>query len=245
MLVARENINKRSLKLSVSFCGVALRYFKDATAFGGDRYDESSSILMGIYTFDFGCTFSQFELGEPPLFKKLLEKHGLAELMDHEAYLCEQPAGTVHQGFIPKRSFFVRALFFEKSADISKDVIEGIKAAPSAHCYFHFQHMGGVVSERTDSIFAARQAEWSLVISAVWSDEKSADACRSWALQVIENLLPKAIGSYATDLGPGDEALAKHSFGENTVELIKLKKRWDPEKMFRHGFPLAALTGES
>lgn len=201
---------------------------------------------MGIYTYDFGGVSARLDLSGGPtlLLEKLLEKQSVAELMDQEPYLCEQPDGTVHRGFIPKRSFFVRALFFEKTADICKDVVEGIRSAPGPHCYFHFQHMGGAVSKRIDSLFTARQAEWSLVISAAWSEEKSAAACRSWVMQIVQKLLPKALGSYATDLGPEDELLAGHSFGHNTSQLVQLKKKWDPENMFKHGFPLAALSRE-
>ena len=105
---------------------------------------------MGIYTYDFGGVSARLDLSGGPtlLLEKLLEKQSVAELMDQEPYLCEQPDGTVHRGFIPKRSFFVRALFFEKTADMCKDVVEGIRSAPSPHCYFHFQHMGGAVLQK-------------------------------------------------------------------------------------------------
>eukprot|EP00435_Cladocopium_sp_Y103_P053394 s996_g17.t1 len=250
-----ENVDDSAKSSSLSFCCLqkylswsaelpvdcsadCCLYFKD------DKTLERSSILMGIYTYDFGGVSPRLDLSGGPtlLLEKLLEKQGVAELMDQEPYLCEQPDGTVHRGFIPKRSFFIRALFFEKSADICKEVVEGMRSAPGRHCYFQFQHMGGVVSRRADSLFTARQAEWSLVISAAWSEEKSAAACRSWVMQVVQNLLPKALGSYATDLGPEDELLAGHSFGHNTSQLVQLKKKWDPENMFKHGFPLAALA---
>ena len=198
---------------------------------------------MGIYTFDFGCN-SQSELLErrPVLSEKTYNKQGIADLMEHEPYLSEQPDGIVHKGLLSKRDFFVRALFFDKGADISTEVIESMKCAPTRDCYFHFQHMGGMVSEQEDVAFLAREAEWSMVISGVWSETSEALPCKTWVGQVVQQLLPKSLGSYATDLGPDDSQLAQYSFGPKTKRLLELKRKWDPENMFQHGFPLASLA---
>ena len=198
---------------------------------------------MGVYTFDFGrAPPSDWPEQPEPLWQICRDQQGPADLMEHEPYLCAQPEGSVHPGYEARRSFFVRALFFAKTAEISSEVLEIIASAPCRHSYLHFQHMGGVVSKGTATPFVAREAEWSLVISGVWDDPSLAEACKAWVLAAVQQLLPKALGSYATDLGPEDADLARHSFGHKAIqELLSLKKRWDPENLFRCGFPLAAL----
>ena len=89
------------------------------------------------------------------------------------------------------------------------------------------------------SAFLARDAEWSLVISAAWAEDEG--DCSHWVKSVMEVLLPAALGCYATDLGPDDVDLARQTFGTHTSRLLRLKQKWDPGNMFRHGFPLSQL----
>ena len=212
-----------------------MRYFGDPKVFPEKRW------LMGVYTFDFGAAAPPAWPSQPEaLWQISRAQQGPAELMEHEPYLCAQPEGSVHLGYEAHRGFFVRALFFSKT-DISSQVLDIMEKAPCVHCYLHFQHMGGVVS-RTKTPFLAREAEWSLVISGVWHEPSLEKACKEWVLEAVRQLLPQALGSYATDLGPEDTELARHSFGQKaTEELLRLKKRWDPQNLFRCGFPLAAL----
>ncbi|CAK9030151.1 FAD-linked oxidoreductase DDB_G0289697 [Durusdinium trenchii] len=236
-----------SSKLPMDCSADCCLYFKDKTAYSSGN--PTANILMGIYTFDFGSGAPDVELPTRPalLWEIFREQQDISELMEHEPYLCEQPEGIVHEGFLSKRGFFVRALFFHKEAEIHTELIESISSAPTQHCYFHLQHMGGAVSDQKDSAFLAREAEWSVVISGVWQSQDDsfateALACKTWVMQVVEQLLPKSLGSYATDLGPDDQHLARYSFGHKTSLLLELKKKWDPDNLFRHGFPLASLS---
>ena len=121
--------------------------------------------------------------------------------------------------------------------------MERLLKAPSRHCYFHFQHMGGAVADGSSlsSAFLARDAEWSLVITAAWTEDE--EDCSFWVREVVKVLLPLALGCYATDLGadPEDVELARQTFGAHAERLLRLKQKWDPNNMFRHGFPLSQL----
>ena len=146
-----------------------------------------------------------------------------------------------HRGFLSKRRFFTRALFLGKDVEISELLVESLRKAPSRHCFFHFQHMGGAVADGRQGAFSSRDAEWSLVISAAWAADES--DCSSWVTDLVQRLLPMTLGCYATDLGPNDVDLASQTFGNSAERLLRLKREWDPDNMFRHGFPLSQLMG--
>lgn len=207
-------------------------------------YLADGSIQVGIYDFNLGCEVPPVDAGSAESVLELVDE-GLnpVQLMDIEPYLCEQPPGVAHRGFLSSRSFFTRALFFGRDADISEVLVERLLKAPSRHCYFHFQHMGGAVADGSSlsSAFLARDAEWSLVITAAWTEDE--EDCSFWVREVVKVLLPLALGCYATDLGPDPEdvELAHRTFGGHAERLLLLKQKWDPNNMFRHGFPLCQL----
>ena len=153
----------------------------------------------------------------------------------------EQPHGVAHRGFLSSRSFFTRALFFARDAEISELLVEILSKAPTRHCYFHFQHMGGAVADGSSesSAFLLRDAEWSLVIKGAWAEDEG--DCTPWVRDAVKLLMPFALGCYATDLGAEDLEMAAQTFGRNAERLLDLKQKWDPNNMFRHGFPLSQL----
>lgn len=170
-------------------------------------------------------------------------------LYEREPYLLEQPAGTLPPG-VANLGFFARCVLVAApmSPVVAEELVARIRAVPCQHCYVHLQHAGGAVADvaAADSAFALRGLEWSVVLTGCWpksdADGLLRGRCETWAREAAAALLrlPSALGTYATDLGPGaaDGALAGRAYGGNQAELVRLKRAWDPRGLFRCGFPL-------
>ena len=167
-------------------------------------------------------------------------------------YFFEQPRGSL---LAPPESlsFFVRAAFVAAPAlrRVADVLAAAMESAPCPHCYIHFQHAGGAVGDMPDNAtcFAARGLEWSVVVSGCWPREQAVTLealCMVWVRACIRSLLPHALATYSTDLGPEDAEFARYSYGGPGSALceglMRLKRTWDPRNMFSAGFPLVSAA---
>jgi hypothetical protein len=98
------------------------------------------------------------------------------------------------------------------------------------------QHVGGVVNNipPLSTAYTGRNAEWSIVITGVWSpnEPQEAQQCVAWADKVLEALLPLANHYYIVQRHPGTQFYGQElrlAYGP-LLEPLKLKKQqWDPQ----------------
>lgn len=224
------------------------------------HYGSDGTLRIGIYDYyqhnSNECVRSSQEVSAEVaklpaqiLQETILPCVSLLELFDHEPYLCMQPQGTMLEPGPAGLAFYCRAVFLASPmcAETASQLLSVMRSTPCRHCFIHLQHAGGAVADRspTDSAFDLRALEWSVVVSGSWpksEQEQLEPRCVDWVRNAVRSLLPAALGTYSTDLGPEDGEFAKFAFGSNHAELRLLKHKWDPKHTFGCGYPLVGSS---
>ena len=103
-------------------------------------------------------------------------------------------------------------------------------------------HLGGAVRRVPEdaTAFPNRSSEYWVNLYAVWHSPEDDDAGRGWAREWYDALRPSAAaGEYVNFLGasPGDadaSAAALSAYGAEKLNRLRaLKRRWDPDNVFR------------
>ena len=82
--------------------------------------------------------------------------------------------------------------------------------------------------------FAHRKLPYAPVIVSQWLDAKDSERHVRWARDCWKALQPFAgSGVYVNDLGPEDEDRVRAAYGANYERLAALKKKYDPDNLFR------------
>jgi FAD/FMN-containing dehydrogenase len=86
-----------------------------------------------------------------------------------------------------------------------------------------------------DTPWGARDATWSMVIAAIDPDPAKAPALKSWARAYWEGVHPYNLGGGYVNFMYDDEgdARVKASYGTNYQRLVAVKRKYDPENLFR------------
>jgi FAD/FMN-containing dehydrogenase len=98
--------------------------------------------------------------------------------------------------------------------------------------------MGGAVArvETTATAFAQRDAGWLAWIIGIWDPTEATEPNVDWARGIRRALEPFATGgTYVNALEPeaGRSGRVRASYGPNWDRLVELKRRWDPDNVFR------------
>jgi FAD/FMN-containing dehydrogenase len=90
------------------------------------------------------------------------------------------------------------------------------------------------VGER-DTAWGARDATWSMVIAAIDPDPAKAAVLKSWAKTYWEGVHPHNLGGGYVNFMSDDEgeARVRASYGANFDRLVAVKRKFDPENLFR------------
>lgn len=98
-------------------------------------------------------------------------------------------------------------------------------------------HMGGEVSRvgAGETAFGDRSAQYLISAETAWRDDADEDKCTSWARDFIAEIdeLPYSRGTYLNFNGETDANSRGEQFGENLKRLREIKRRYDPENLFR------------
>ncbi len=97
--------------------------------------------------------------------------------------------------------------------------------------------MGGAVSDLgpTETAFGDRSAPYLLSAESIWDDDAHAEACTTWARDLISDAeaLGVARGTYLNFNGESDETNRRAQYGENLERLSRVKRECDPDNLFR------------
>ena len=109
--------------------------------------------------------------------------------------------------------------------------------APTPLCVMHLYPIDGAVHrQRADTTaWGHRDVTWSMAIGAVGQDAADAPALRQWARDYWAAVHPHSLaGGYANFMmdDEGDTRI-RAAYGENYARLAVLKKKYDPENLFR------------
>ncbi|MFE5211967.1 FAD-binding oxidoreductase [Streptomyces sp. NPDC056600] len=115
--------------------------------------------------------------------------------------------------------------------------------SPLSAVSVHSLHGAAARVPVADTAFGNRDPHLMIEVIALWEpgDTRAAEH-RDWAGHVADALEPEAMpGGYPNLLGPGETARIAHAYGPNTDRVLALKRRFDPDDVFR-AIPLPALS---
>jgi FAD/FMN-containing dehydrogenase len=158
------------------------------------------------------------------------------DLSGPSTYLAQQ------SGFDP---FYPDGLrYYWKSVtlgELSDDAIDATLARfatrPSPATLVALRHLGGAIARVPEdaTAYGNRAAQFNLSFDATWTNRRDDAANIAWAREAWEALLPFASGVYLNFAGLGEEgqALARGGLRDNYARLADLKRRYDPDNLFR------------
>jgi FAD/FMN-containing dehydrogenase len=117
-------------------------------------------------------------------------------------------------------------------------MIERFASVPSPMSALLLEHFHGAVTRVgvSDTAVPHRAEGWNLVIPAVWLDPADSEENIAWARETHRALAPhldeRRWLNYLGDDQGGDAVRA--AYGPNYDRLLEVKRRYDPENVFRH-----------
>ena len=137
----------------------------------------------------------------------------------------------------PGYQWYWRADFVNELSD--KAIEEHIRfgnALPSMLSTMHLYPVNGAASRvnKMDTAWNYRDATWSMVIVGVDPDPANKEKITAWTKQYWEALHPySAGGAYVNFMMDEGEHRVKASYGDNYERLALIKKKYDPDNLFR------------
>jgi len=85
----------------------------------------------------------------------------------------------------------------------------------------------------SDTAFALRRPGYEVDIVGTWSAPSEKASAVQWVTALRDKLKPFASGVYVNQLGETSDELVRASYGANYARLVEIKKKYDPENLFR------------
>jgi FAD/FMN-containing dehydrogenase len=131
------------------------------------------------------------------------------------------------------------ASFSDEALEIIGAAIEGL---PTEETEIFFGHMGGAMTRVPSDATAwpNRKAHYAVNMHTRWRDPRDDERCRNWARGLHRALEPHAMGSvYVNFMPEGDDDRIAAAYGPNLEKLTKIKRRVDPDNLFRANLNIA------
>ncbi len=141
--------------------------------------------------------------------------------------------------FFPKGlQWYWKGDFVKSLPDEAIDAhIAQILKAPTDMALMHLYPIDGAVRRvaRDATAWSARDATWSLVIAAIGNDPKQAEALKTWGRGYWKAVHPFNLDGAYVNFMMDDEidGRIQASYGANYAKLATVKKRYDPQNLFR------------
>ena len=134
------------------------------------------------------------------------------------------------------RNYWKTRDFAELSDGAIGAVAEAARTAPGPECEIFIFHVGGAASRVpvSSTAFPQRHAHFGMNIHSRWRDPSSDKQHVEWAKHAFDATAPFASGTAYVNFMPGDEGdRVQSAYGENYARLTEIKRRYDPNNLFR------------
>lgn len=132
---------------------------------------------------------------------------------------------------------------FTTLSDAAIDVLIASAARlPGPECEIFVAQLGGAMARVKPSAtaFVARDARYIMNVHGRWPHAGEDDRVRAWARQVFDDVSPYATGSgYVNFLTEDESERVAASYGGNYRRLQAVKRRFDPDNLFRMNLNIA------
>ncbi|MGH2822290.1 MAG: FAD-binding oxidoreductase [Thermoleophilaceae bacterium] len=130
-----------------------------------------------------------------------------------------------------------KSAFFSELSDPAVQVMAGaFERAPSELCALVVEDFHGAVTRvaPTATAYPHREPGYNLFLISQWTDPAQTDTGIAWARETFDALSPyMADRSYTNYLPADDYDRVRHAYGPNYERLVELKRRYDPDNLFR------------
>lgn len=130
-----------------------------------------------------------------------------------------------------------KSAFFSELSDAAIAVlVDAYERAPTDLCALVIEGFQGAPTrvDPTATAYPHRQAGHNLLLISQWTNPADSDAGIAWARTTFEALTPHmAERAYTNYLPADDHGRVRQAYGVNYERLVELKRRYDPENLFR------------
>jgi FAD/FMN-containing dehydrogenase len=161
----------------------------------------------------------------------------LIDLSGRADYLTVQNSWDVF--FPTSLRYYWKSLFLEelREADIAQTIALAADR-PTPETLFALRHLGGAVSRIPDdaTAYGNRRSPFNLSIDATWSDPADDERMIGWTRRAWQELRDRTGGGVYLNfagLGEENELLVRAGHGVNYDRLRAVKRRYDPQNVFR------------
>jgi FAD/FMN-containing dehydrogenase len=194
--------------------------------------DGSGTKLCGIAVCHAGADADRAEADVRPLRRFGSPAADMVQRMPYPAVNTGvdwlSPAGAL--------SYWKSAFFSELSDPAVEVMATAFERAPSALCAIVVEDFHGAVTRvaPTATAYPHREPGFNLFLISQWTDPGTTEAGIAWARETFAALSPYMADRCYTNYLPADDYdRVRHAFGPNYERLVALKRRYDPENVFR------------
>lgn len=179
-------------------------------------------------------------IGDPEEGEKLLKSlRGFGKVLGE--HVGQMPFKNWQQAFDPlltpgARNYWKSHNFLELQDEVLDAVEEYAGKMPSPQCEIFFAALGGAVNRiaTETTAYSHRDANFVLNVHGRWDDAADDDKCITWARDFFKASEPYATGGVYINFMTADETdRVPAAFGVNYEKLMKVKKKYDPNNLFR------------
>ncbi|MFZ5427396.1 MAG: FAD-binding oxidoreductase [Thermodesulfobacteriota bacterium] len=134
------------------------------------------------------------------------------------------------------RNYWKSHDFKELGDDACDALLDAASRLPTDECEVFVGNLGGQVNRVPpgDTAFPRRDVNFIVNMHTRWRDPGQDEACIAWARGLFKALAPYSMGSVYVNFMPGDETdRIRGAFGTNYERLAEVKRRHDPDNLFR------------
>lgn len=126
---------------------------------------------------------------------------------------------------------------FSSLSDAALDlVIDSASRLPGPECEIFMAQLGGAMARVSpgDTAFAGRDARYIMNVHGRWPEASDDERGRAWARRVFSELAPHGTGGgYVNFLSEDEDERVAAAYGANYTRLQTIKRRYDPDNLFR------------
>jgi len=128
-----------------------------------------------------------------------------------------------------------RGAFLPRLPDEVIDAVTALAAEIPPAADLEMNHLHGVVTRvpLADTAFPLRQPGFDCFAVAGWLAPAQRDVAVSWVQRCFDAVRPHAMGAYVNVLSDDEGERVKAAYGPQYARLAALKKKYDPENLFR------------
>jgi FAD/FMN-containing dehydrogenase len=133
------------------------------------------------------------------------------------------------------RNYWKSHNFLELSDGLLSTALDYTARLPSDQTEIFFGRLGGAVNEIAPdaTAYPHRDAEYVMNVHARWDDAGDDKNCIQWARSYFDATAPYATGGVYVNFVPDGEAPIDAAYGPNYERLVSIKRKYDPDNLFR------------